>query len=588
MSSCHCHIRPCRCRPPHARQTDEPYKPWRGEFDNRSEGTSPIVCYRIDPNTGIPFAIVPGSGLPGVGNTSNAGLPGFSTSPASEDPPPIPGQDDGDGGGGERYGISGPGSVTIKCGSQSTAYDFTVYPVDGAPNVKVEWSSGQSFPGVVTIRDALGNVIGPCTQLTPSVAGQPLFATIVSNPGCRVPGYPNTQAPYGDYMARIDVAQIASPYNCNRVPVSTGYLDVTISVGAPLDPEIMLSGTLLYNFKYGTDIAPVVKAIDITNTGDVGSILNWEETLTDLMGLAGRISASPVDGSLNDGISEICDVTVDPTGLIVGIYTGNFRVNDKYLADTLLNGTVAEKVLPVTVNVTPAYPVIVLSGGPLSYEFIVGDTGTLSINANIANAGDPLSVLNWAAAFSSVSAGIAGKLALGSASGAINVGNNVNDAVVVTKDSVVVGNYSAQLDVTETVLGGVTPQSLPVSVIVKDRFLGQMRSRWTDEYPLPFPPGTSNLYTNAVTAPSFGVDHGTYRTWSTAISGTNGCVLTVPNNGGQCTLTVNSPLGGINRLVTFNVTVAFSTNGAPVCSLHAWRYYFELQWPCFIEWAESF
>jgi len=86
-----------------------------------------------------------------------------------------------------------------------------------------------------------------------------------------------------------------------------------------LSAEMTISGTADFYFIVGQSTAET-EAYNVSNTGAVGSTLEWSRTLTIQTALVGLVTALPASGSLLAGTNEDCDVSVDPSGLSVGDY----------------------------------------------------------------------------------------------------------------------------------------------------------------------------------------------------------------------------------------------------------------------------
>jgi hypothetical protein len=241
--------------------------------------------------------------------------------------------------------------------------------------------------------------------------------------------------------------------------------------------------------------------------------------------------------------------------------------------------------------VTGPPPLIVLGGGALPYIPVVGDTSLPGSIRNIANGGEPSSVLNWLASFSSVSPGISGKLSAVPSNGTIGGGLNSNFTISLDPTGVPAGDYSASLDISEVVYSGVTTQSLPVTVHVSPYYISTFRTRWTDTWTIPYPPGHCGwppYFGNSVTLPGAIAYPTGYRRWGTTIDENNMCYLYVAINGGQSYIEVWGKPGLFWVLIsTTNVTVAYDSNGCPYGSQMVSRTNYCANLTK-IEWAASF
>lgn len=371
------------------------------------------------------------------------------------------------------------GSTTLGAGNAIVWY-FWIYPGTNLTFVTLCWESAMAWPGTVVMTDDSGNVIYCDTVLTPPTSGQRITLTFTPDSTYGIPDLGGTRAPiksetytgniHSKRFFKIPVGGPTTPPVPMPPPPIPGqeptetdsYKPVEVWIGPPLTPAILLNGTMTWNIHLGTDVNPITKDADITNSGVVGSYLNWIATLTDLVGLSGSISLAPSSGRLIEPTSEACAVTVDPAGLVVGTWTGKLRVNDQYLPDL-----VTEQVLDITVVVTPAVPVMTLSG-TLTYSFKIGvDVNPKSVNENISNTGDPGSTVNWVTTLANVAAALTGKISESATSGSLAQGASTIDIVSVDPTGIAPGHYTADLKFDDSVDPVLVPQQvLPIDVTV--------------------------------------------------------------------------------------------------------------------------
>lgn len=107
-------------------------------------------------------------------------------------------------------------------------------------------------------------------------------------------------------------------------------------------PTISLSPTSLTFSAVQGGANPAPQTVTITNSGPLGSTLNWSATDD-----AAWLSLSPTSGSLASGASQPMTVSVDISGLGPGTYSATITVSDP-------NATNSPQTVGVTLVVTPA------------------------------------------------------------------------------------------------------------------------------------------------------------------------------------------------------------------------------------------
>jgi hypothetical protein len=108
-------------------------------------------------------------------------------------------------------------------------------------------------------------------------------------------------------------------------------------------------------------------------------------------------------------------------------------------------------------------PIIGLSG-TLTYEFVFGNTIAKSLNARVENIGPVgCSDLNWAR---SVAGDLSGAFTALPATGTLVQGADADIAVAMNPTGIPAGTYTGSLDVSESIISGVTPATLPIAITV--------------------------------------------------------------------------------------------------------------------------
>lgn len=458
LAACQCltTTAPCcsKCKAPHAVLNYRDYVDWRMSFDNRSLLGSSLICARINPLTGLPWAIVPGSGLDfpvlptDIDPPSNE-IPTPPTEPEDEDEDQVDEQDPID-----RNGVS----ISPECGGSAIEFYFTVYPGSGLPFITVAWdTNGNPIPGVMVITDAGGNVIGPCAILSPGTGGQVLKATFTPDAGCELVGFSGQSAPTGDYLAGIRVGQYAaSPADCpNTVPAYETTMPVTLGWTVNPTPPVAATGlatNLLYN---GATLNGTVAP-----NGNLTTYY-FEYGLTNAYG-----SSTPVSSA--GFVPTLVAVSAVVTGLSA-LTTYHFRLVATNAYGTSAGGdmtfvTAAPPILPI-IGVIPKPPYAAWS----FWDSLTGPPIFDWPDVIITNNGPLGSVLNWAASFDPIDPALVGKLSLSASSGVLASGASVTITVLFTGPFPPGGTFynPIGLKVVETVLPGVTPTTCNGTIMIE-------------------------------------------------------------------------------------------------------------------------
>ena len=122
-------------------------------------------------------------------------------------------------------------------------------------------------------------------------------------------------------------------------------------------------------------------------------------------------------------------------------------------------------------------PVICL-GGTLSFETFVGATLNLFQNMTVTNCGSDPSTLTWGRTLTE-DAGIIGTLSTDETSGVLDYNEVDTIQVTFNPTGVAQGTYAGSINISETVLSGVDPESLAVSVVIRPKYTGKVAMRIT-------------------------------------------------------------------------------------------------------------
>jgi len=185
------------------------------------------------------------------------------------------------------------------------------------------------------------------------------------------------------------------------------------------------------------------------------------------------LSVGPTSGTVVTGGAPVnVVVTMNPTGLVDGLYTANVCVNSNDNAARLVPVPVAFTVG----NVNPA-----VTTAPGSFDFSVGENSTGSDTLTITNSGDPGSVLTYTVTEAPGACTTPSDVAWLSAtptSGSVPTGTPASVTVAVDSTGLAPGPYSANLclatnDAAQpTITVPVTLTVVPPDLIFKDGFDG--------------------------------------------------------------------------------------------------------------------
>ena len=178
-------------------------------------------------------------------------------------------------------------------------------------------------------------------------------------------------------------------------------------------------------------------------------------------------------GPISNSEGALVIVTVDTTNMVAASSPYTAVIGLTYYRDATGGVAVDSDVVNLTVDISQRPPIISLTG-TLAFVTAVGSTQVQTANMIVKNVGDTLSTLNWGRVIST-DAGISGKISTDMASGVLAY--NAQDSVTVSFDptGVAAATYAGSITVNDTVIGGVTPVVLPISVVVAPRYTGGLK-----------------------------------------------------------------------------------------------------------------
>ena len=182
-------------------------------------------------------------------------------------------------------------------------------------------------------------------------------------------------------------------------------------------------------------------------------------------------------GPIANSDGALVIVTVDTTNMVAASSPYTAVIGLTYYRDATGGVAVDSDVVNLTVDILQRRPIISLTG-TLSFTTTVGATLPQTANMIVKNIGDALSTLTWAKAFSvtgPVGGDITSKFSLAPATGILAYGATDNTVVTLDPTGIVADSYSGVIQVDETIVGGVTPKTLPVSVLVSPKYTGSVK-----------------------------------------------------------------------------------------------------------------
>lgn len=251
-----------------------------------------------------------------------------------------------------------------------------------------------------------------------------------------------TQLTAGDYTGTITVnSPFAAP--------PTQRLTVSFTVTAGSRPALELeSKSLTFGLVQGS--APASNQLAVRNKGS--GTLDFRVTVTGEK--TSWLTVSPPSGTANPASPVELTISAAPGALVPGTYTGSVSVS----------GSGSEATIPVTMTITSAQNVILLSQTALSFTAVAQGGSPLPRSIAILNSGN--GAMQWTASTKTLSGG-ANWLKLSSTAGAVNQPLLDASAVEVRIDptGLVQGDYYGQIQVSAPNAAN-SPQSVSVILSV--------------------------------------------------------------------------------------------------------------------------
>lgn len=257
---------------------------------------------------------------------------------------------------------------------------------------------------------------GNWLSVSPSSGSAPATLTVTVNPGSLTPG---------TYQGTVTVtAPSANP--------TSQTFTVSLTVLAAGTPTLSLSTTKLsYSFAQGSQQVQQQR-IPVSNSG--GGTLNYQATASTTSG-GNWLSLIQDNAGATLLTPDLLTVTVDPSALAVGTYTGLITVS----ADTT-------QTIPVTVTVSAVQQTILLSQTGLTFTAVVNGGIVPSQTFGILNSG--AGVMPWTVSTSTLNGG--GWLSASPASGDTDASSLTVPLVTVAANpgNLTPGQYSGEVEVT--------------------------------------------------------------------------------------------------------------------------------------------
>jgi hypothetical protein len=256
---------------------------------------------------------------------------------------------------------------------------------------------------------------------------------------------------------------VVTPYgelkrNPDNAPIQT-QLTATLRIAYP---DIDFGGSWDFDNIIMDDPTNVTILASIKNSGDPGSVLHWLSSFGGGAPIQSKLSASIDHGALNRGDSSPVSLTLAQSGvgLIAGMpYAASILVTDSVLTD------LPPRTRTISVDVIGG-PDVTLTGPLTTYEGVVGDTQTETLNALIRNTGYNPSILRWGRTLT-LDAALTGKVTATPATGTLNFNDTQVLPVVLDHTGVTAGTHMGTLEVSDSLIPSRTA-SLPISVLVRD------------------------------------------------------------------------------------------------------------------------
>jgi len=178
-------------------------------------------------------------------------------------------------------------------------------------------------------------------------------------------------------------------------------------------------------------------------------------------------------GPIENAQSVLLYVDVDTLNMVAASSPYLASISLQYFRSASGGTVIDSDTVDLICVISQRMPVISLTG-TLDFSTTVGATLPQTKTMIVKNVGDALSTLNWGRVIST-DAGISGKISTSMASGALAF--NAQDSVVVSFDptGVAAATYAGSITVNDTVISGVAPVVLPISVLVSPKYTGGVK-----------------------------------------------------------------------------------------------------------------
>lgn len=243
----------------------------------------------------------------------------------------------------------------------------------------------------------------------------------------------------GTYTGNITVTSVGASNNPKTIPV-------TLTVTAASLPNLTAS-PLNLSFSYQSGgAAPAAQNVSLSSSG---SALNYAAASS-----AAWLMVTPASGTTPGSLS----VSVNPTGLAAGTYTGNVTVTSSGASNspqkiTVTLGVTAAPPSGMSLNITP---------GSLSFSYISGSTAPGTQNLSIASSGTVLQ-------FTATSSG-GSWLTISAATGSTPTTMKVS----ANPTGLAVGTYNGTITITSSGASN-SPQTIPVQLVVSSTSSGRLK-----------------------------------------------------------------------------------------------------------------
>jgi hypothetical protein len=243
----------------------------------------------------------------------------------------------------------------------------------------------------------------------------------------------------GTYTGNITVTSVGASNNPKTIPV-------TLTVTAASLPNLTAS-PLNLSFSYQSGgAAPAAQNVSLSSSG---SALNYAAASS-----AAWLMVTPASGTTPGSLS----VSVNPTGLAAGTYTGNVTVTSSGASNspqkiTVTLGVTAAPPSGMSLNITP---------GSLSFSYISGSTAPGTQNLSIASSGTVLQ-------FTATSSG-GSWLTISAATGSTPTTMEVS----ANPTGLAVGTYNGTITITSSGASN-SPQTIPVQLVVSSTSSGRLK-----------------------------------------------------------------------------------------------------------------